>query len=276
VGVAEELVAAEVFQALRTVPGLRQGRTNARETDPIKPVADVLVDPVLPVVSAEVCAMIELQRLTGMRSGEVTIMWAADIDMAGQIWIYRPPHHKLAYKNKPRAVAIGPRGQEIIKPFLQLSTEAYLFSPARAEERRLAKLRAGRKTRVQPSQQNRRKRKTTKQAGEHYDSGSYGQAIKKACAVAFPAPEPLAKRDGETIAQWRARLTDEQKAELKAWDRAHSWHPHQLRHSHATEVRRQFGLEAAQCVLGHANASITELYAEKNLTLAATVAAKIG
>jgi integrase len=54
------------------------------------------------------------------------------------------------------------------------------------------------------------------------------------------------------------------------------WHPNQLRHSHATEVRRRFGLEAAQVALGHAQANITEVYAERDLRLAVKVAAEIG
>ena len=41
------------------------------------------------------------------------------------------------------------------------------------------------------------------------------------------------------------------------------WHPHQLRHTHATEVRRRFGLEAAQVGVGHSQARVTEVYAER-------------
>ena len=54
------------------------------------------------------------------------------------------------------------------------------------------------------------------------------------------------------------------------------WHPNQLRHLFATEVRRTFGLEAAQVTLGHPRANITEVYAERNLTLAVKVADEIG
>lgn len=36
------------------------------------------------------------------------------------------------------------------------------------------------------------------------------------------------------------------------------------------------GPEAAQVALGHARADVTQLYAEKNLALAATVAAEMG
>lgn len=54
------------------------------------------------------------------------------------------------------------------------------------------------------------------------------------------------------------------------------WHPNQLRHTFATQVRKQHGLEAAQVLLGHARADVTQVYAERDGALAATVAAKIG
>ena len=38
-----------------------------------------------------------------------------------------------------------------------------------------------------------------------------------------------------------------------------------------TEVRRKFGLEAAQTVLGHARADVTQVYAERDHALAASV-----
>jgi len=49
-----------------------------------------------------------------------------------------------------------------------------------------------------------------------------------------------------------------------------------LRHSAATEIRSLFGLEAAQTVLGHAKADVTQVYAERDRALAAGVMAKIG
>src|SRR5262249_60066482 len=54
-------------------------------------------------------------------------------------------------------------------------------------------------------------------------------------------------------------------------DQVVHWHPNQLRHALGTEVRKQFGLEAAQVVLGHARADVTQVYAEKNLQLALKV-----
>jgi integrase len=49
-----------------------------------------------------------------------------------------------------------------------------------------------------------------------------------------------------------------------------------LRHSAATEIRKRFGIEAAQHVLGHATLNVTEIYAEKNAEAARRVAAMIG
>jgi integrase len=54
------------------------------------------------------------------------------------------------------------------------------------------------------------------------------------------------------------------------------WHPHQLRHTKATEIRREAGLDAARVVLGHRSAQITELYAEADTSKAAEVMAKLG
>jgi site-specific recombinase XerC len=58
--------------------------------------------------------------------------------------------------------------------------------------------------------------------------------------------------------------------------KAHRWHPNQLRHAYATQVRKDFGLEAAQVALGHSRADVTQVYAERDVGLAAAVAAKIG
>jgi integrase len=54
------------------------------------------------------------------------------------------------------------------------------------------------------------------------------------------------------------------------------WSPHRLRHSAATEVRRRFGLEASQVVLGHAELGVTQVYAERDLQRAREVMRQIG
>ncbi len=108
-GVENELVPGGVSHALHAVASLRKGRSAAREIDPVKPVPDEHVDAIKPHISAQVWAMIELQRLTGMRPGEVRLMRGCDLDTTGPIWEYRPAAHKTEHHGKERLVAIGPR-----------------------------------------------------------------------------------------------------------------------------------------------------------------------
>src|SRR5262249_4677151 len=42
------------------------------------------------------------------------------------------------------------------------------------------------------------------------------------------------------------------------------WSPNRLRHTHATEIRKRFGVEASQVMLGHSHINTTEIYAEVN------------
>jgi integrase len=88
--VAEELVPPSIFHGLQAVSGLRFGRSEARETEPVRPVADGAVEAVLRYLTPTIAAMVRLQRLTGMRPGEVCIMRACDIDMTEDVWLYEP------------------------------------------------------------------------------------------------------------------------------------------------------------------------------------------
>lgn len=115
-GVESELIAAETYQKLATVTGLRWGRSEARETDTVKPVPDTIVDAVLPHVPPQVAAMINLQRLTGMRPGEVVIMRVCDLDMSGKVWTYTPTSHKTEHHGKERKIFIGPKAQAVGGP----------------------------------------------------------------------------------------------------------------------------------------------------------------
>jgi integrase len=241
-GVSEELAPESVWRSLTTVPGLERGRTEVRETQAVKPVPEAHVLAVLPHATPPVAAMLELQLVTGMRPGEARVMRACDLDTTGHVWLYRPTHHKTRHTGKERVVAIGPRGQAIIKKFLKLDVRAHLFSPRDAITHFRAEQRARRKTPVQPSQQDRRKSKPRKLPGDCYPMSAYATAVAKACVKA----------------------------------KVPHFHPHQIRHTHATEVRRRFGLEAAQVALGHSHAQVTEVYAERDLALAAKVAQEIG
>ena len=127
------MVPATVYHGLQAVAGLKKGRSQARETQKVQPVADALVDAVLPCLTPPVRAMVQVQRLTGMRPCEVVLMRPCDIDQrAGRTWLYRPESHKTEHHGITRAVFIGPQAQDILKPFLDRSPGAYLFRPREA------------------------------------------------------------------------------------------------------------------------------------------------
>ena len=250
--VSEEMVPSSVHQALQTVPGLRRGRADVRESEPVKPVADAFVDAIKPYVSRQVWAMVELQRLTGMRPGEVCSMRSADIDTSGRVWTYTPERHKTEHHGRERRIYLGPTAQAILRPWLRTELAAYLFSPAEAMVERRAEMRDRRKTPVQPSQRNRTKSRPEKQPGDVYTVESYRRAIAYGIKR---ANEERAKRGEPEIP---------------------SWHPHRLRHSAATRLRKEFGLDVARAVLGHSSPVVTELYAELDGAKAAEAMERVG
>jgi integrase len=272
--VEQELVPPSVLQGLAAVRGLQRGRSSARETEPIKPVPQAFVDATLPHLRPQVAAMVRLQLLTGMRPGEVVIMRGLDIDMTGKVWLYRPgsdqgPHgaHKTAWRGHTRIVPLGPRAQEVLRPWLRLNVTEYLFQPREAEAARDAERARSRKTKRAPSQLRRRPKRNPKRApGERYSVTSYDRAVARAVLVANKA---------NACATCKLLKPDERCETCRAVAIPH-WHPNQLRHSKATEIRREAGLDAARAVLGHRSPTITEVYAEIDLGKAAEIMERIG
>ncbi len=149
----------------------------------------------------------------------------------------------------------------------------YCFKPSDSEKKRSCDRRERRQSPLTPSQAKRqRKRAPRRTAGDRYTANSYRRAIERACEVAFALPEPLRYVSKRIPKEQRGPL-------LKAaaeWRKENCWHPNRLRHSAATEIRRHFGLEAVQVVLGHAHAAISEVYAERDMTLGVEVMRKLG
>ena len=224
--------------ALTTVSGLRCGHTEAPENEPIGPVADAIVEATLPHLPDTVAAMVRLQRLTGMRPDEVCRLRPCEVDRTGEVWTFTPSHHKTAHRGRKRTIFIGPQGQEILTPFLLRDAESFCFVPAEVAAKQLELRHAKRKTPLSCGNvpgSNRIRRKPKRTAGQKYSRDSYRRAIHRAAD--------------------KANVT--------------RWSPNRLRHSAATEIRKRFGLEAAQVVLGHSAADVTQIYAERDMQKAA-------
>lgn len=80
---SRELVSVAVYQALQTVPGLRKGRTDAKEPEPVGPVPDDVIAATMPYLSPVVRTMVQFQRLTGCRPDEVCQLRTANLDRSG-------------------------------------------------------------------------------------------------------------------------------------------------------------------------------------------------
>ena len=65
--------------------------------------------------------------------------------------------NKTDYRGQTLTIFIGPRAQDVLRPFMDRPADVYLFSPREARLQRLAARRAARKTPVQPSQMDRSK-----------------------------------------------------------------------------------------------------------------------
>lgn len=183
-----ELLPPSVYHGLSAVGGLRKGRSNARESDPVKPAPDHAVDAILPRVSRQVKAMVQLQLLTGARPGELVIMRTCDIDTTGKVWLYKPHTHKTEHHE----IRLGPKAQTVVAPFLRPNVQEFTFNPAEAEAERLAALHAARRTPLSCGNRpgTNKCRAPKRKPRERYTVASFRRAIARACGKAgmsFPS-----------------------------------------------------------------------------------------
>lgn len=277
-GVSRELVDVAVHQGISTVEGIQHGRTAARESTKIRPVSDEIVDATLLNLPQLVADMVRIQKLTGARPCEVRLMKRAEIHHSMEslervidsdfhftwtpgIWVYYPSSHKTQHHNRMRVILIGPKAQTVLTPYLaETEFGKFCFSPALSEEQRRT---IASQQRVTPVEQgntrgSKRKRSPKRCPQQHYSKDSYAKAINRACEKTFPIPKELSE------------------VEIKRWKKKYFWAPNRIRHSAGTSIRKKFGLEQAQAVLGHARVNTTQIYAEKNFEGAAQVIKEVG
>lgn len=244
-GVSQGLVPVTVYQTLKCIDPLKKGRSTAREPEPVKPVSDSVVEKTLEHCTGVVADMIRFQLLVGCRPGEVCAITPSMVDRSQDVWVIKLDHHKTAHHGKERHIYVGPKAQAILAKYLLRAGDKPCFSPIESEQQRREAKHAARRTPLSCGNvpgSNRVGRKPRRAPGEAFTAGTYGRSIKSACLRAKVEP----------------------------------WSPNQLRHATATAVRKTFGLEAAQLVLGHSSADVTQIYAERDIEKGIEIARKIG
>lgn len=109
-----------------------------------------------------------------------------NVNRDGDIWLITPDHHKTEDKGRSRVICLGERGRRTLAPYLLRGADDYCFSPKEvaAELNRIK--RENRKTKVQPSQRSRAKKRRDLQIqiGDFYRSPAFNHAVRKACEKA--------------------------------------------------------------------------------------------
>ena len=221
--VSMEMVPPSLMEGHRAVGALRMGHTTAPESKGKPQVRVEDAENIALLANPTIAAMIRLQVLTGLRPAEVCAMTLEQIDQSDpECWFYRPLKYKTAWMGKRRAIPLGPRCQEIIRPFLKPEQpQDAVFSPIDAMEAHQDQRRIDAK---QPSRYDRKVDDPKWQPGQFYCVASYRRAIARIC-------------DKNGLPRWA---------------------PSCLRATRAQTVFEVLGLDAAKHLLGHSDSLVTQ------------------
>ena len=126
-GVRMSYVSPVTLTALQCVEPLKKHRCQVKMPGRVSPVSKEHVEQTLAKLNQPFRDMAILQWYTGMRPGEVIAMTCDGLDTSGDVWFYRPKRHKMDRLGKPRIIAIGPRGINVLRPRLKPNPHEPLF-----------------------------------------------------------------------------------------------------------------------------------------------------
>ena len=101
-GVENEMVAPATLQGLQAVAPLLAGRTVARDNPGRLPATDEQIKAVKPHVSQLVKDLIDVQRFTGARAGELLLLTPEKLDTSGKVWLFQVDGHKTEHHGHTR------------------------------------------------------------------------------------------------------------------------------------------------------------------------------
>jgi integrase len=241
-------IPATVAGAVMLAEPLKLSRSDAKNPRKVKPVHTSYVEQTLPHLPPILQDMVKFLDLQGCRPEEACSMRVGEIEIQGDLWLYRPRHKMEHLEGIGETIRfIGPKAQEILRKHLSTNLSDYVFSPSKAHAQRLEQRRNDRasgklKTPLFPSHAKRKVTGPSRRVGDHYETATLRRAIHYACKKAGIA----------------------------------KWNPNQLRHAVATRLRQQYGSELGMQFTGHKHLSTFEIYAEKNAQAAMRIAREVG
>ena len=137
-GAVEDLYDESVYRTLQLIPGLKKGRTKAKESPNVEPVDEAVVLKTIEFCSPVVSDMVKVHLLCGCRPGEMVKLTPSLINRTSDVWEAKLEEHKTSYRGKARTIAFGKQAQAILMPYLARGDDEYLFSPSESEEQRRA------------------------------------------------------------------------------------------------------------------------------------------
>jgi hypothetical protein len=152
-----------------------------------------------------------------------------------------------------------------------LRLDQFIFDPAKAMAEIRAARTAARTTPVSCGNKVGSNRKNVPQTkpGERYEPKTYRTAVQYA----------IKRANAAILARLHAEMPGAGKKELaKAFEEAAvpKWHPHQIRHTAATIIRKRASLDAARAMLGQKSLGMADHYADIDKETCIEAARKLG
>lgn len=234
---AEGVIPIDDYNRIRDFPSIPVGRFGLPEPKEVLAVPEKTFLATLPFIPAPFNVIAELNRLTGCRPAEILAIRPADLDTTITPWAWRIPQHKSSWRGKQKVLYLGPRCRELLTPLLEQTQPGELIFSWEGVRKERAQSRQ-----KKAKEAGRRASRNGKTKGDEIHVWNYGAAIGQAAKAAG----------------------------------VEHWTPNQLRHLKATELRREYGLEAAQIALGHTRADVTQIYAERDAARLRELAERTG
>ena len=239
-GINAGYIKPEIWTAIKDSPLVKESDLNSPPSLPAREaVDDKTINYTLPILPPTVARFVRFLRGTGARPSELCRIQIKDLQRIDDgLYLFAPDKHKTAAKNKKRYIVFSrSESAEIEKIIVNKEPDDFLFSPKDLIQEKWDRLSRERKSKVQPSQVARTKKKRARKLSrfhEGFTSASIGRALKNAIER-FNKSAPADKQ----IPRWTL---------------------YQVRHAAYTANSEQFGIETASKIAGHSSPEMARVY----------------